>query len=141
MALSLETVGADKHAQYIEGGSMSSRRKRKRERRQADDAGLRGDREKSLPSPPPAPPYSERVRETLCADWTTASRSDLLLFRKAIKEDWPIPFERRRPLMATALSPLSRKDTPFRRVLAIARLALAADLHDLEMEEQAQRKA
>jgi len=68
-------------------------------------------------------------------DWENASRSDLLLIRKAIKEGWPVPPELRRPIMKAALSPLHREDTPARMVFAIARLMIAADRHALEMEE------
>lgn len=109
---------------------MPSRRARKRYRRPGADAGLRGDREKPPPLPPPAA-SARGVRGVLCGEWEAASRSDLLLFRKAIKEDWPVPIERRRPLMEAALSPIGCEDTPVRLLLAIARLAVAADMHDL----------
>jgi hypothetical protein len=117
---------------------MTSRRQRKRYRRLAAEAGLRGDR-----IPHPDAPLGQSPNGgfggSLYGDWATASRSDLLLLRKAIKEGWPVPLERRRPLMEAALSPLSREDTPVRKVLAIARLAVAADRHDLE-EELAEAK-
>jgi len=61
----------------------------------------------------------------------------------AIKRDRPVPPERRRPLVEAALSPLSRKDTPVGRALAVLRLALAADQKNLELEmerAEAQRR-
>src|SRR5262245_16318373 len=116
---------------------MVSRRKRKRYRRQTAPVadGQRGDRT----SPPAEDSGFAGGKGQLRGDWATASRSDLLLFRQAIEEDWPVPAERRRPLMEAVLSPIYREDTPVRLKLAIARLAIAADMHDLKLAE-AQRK-
>jgi hypothetical protein len=75
----------------------------------------------------------------LCFDWANASRSDLLLFRKAIKENWPVPPERRGPLMESAISPFHREDTPRRRKFAVAWLVLTAYQHDVEMQLRAGR--
>jgi hypothetical protein len=70
----------------------------------------------------------------LRGDWENASRSDLLLFRKAIREGWPVPAERRGPLIAAALSPLSRKDTPIRHLLAVCWLAITAHAETLKLK-------
>jgi hypothetical protein len=117
---------------------MPSRRTRKRYRSSSADAGLRGDRTR-----PPTEDFGfpdGGLGGQLCGDWETASRSDLLLVRKAIKEDWPVPLERRRPLMKAVLAPLCRNDKPVRLALAVCKLAIAADLHDLDQLE-AERKA
>jgi hypothetical protein len=74
-------------------------------------------------------------------DWETASRGDLLLFRKAIKEDWPVPPERRRPLLDAALSPISREDSTPRQRTAAGWLALTALKHDIEMETAELRRS
>jgi hypothetical protein len=73
----------------------------------------------------------------LRGDWENASRSDLLLLRKAIKEGWPVPAERRHPLMKAAVSPIFREDTPTRVKLAIVRLVIAADAHNVDLVVQA----
>jgi hypothetical protein len=77
----------------------------------------------------------------LRGDWHRASASDLLLLRKAIKEDWLVPLECRGPLLEAAASPLHREDTPTRMTLAVIRLLLAADRHNLKLEEAECRAA
>src|SRR5262249_40811797 len=62
--------------------NMPSRRRRKRSRRLAEKAALRGDRSR---------PSIRGAGGQLRGDWENLSRGDLLLFRKAIKEDWPVP--------------------------------------------------
>jgi hypothetical protein len=69
----------------------------------------------------------------LCGDWASATRGDLLLLRKAIKEGWPVPPERRGPLLEAAFSALSRQDKPVRLRLAACRLAIAADEHNVKL--------
>jgi hypothetical protein len=114
---------------------MPSRRSRKRDRRLAVNGGLRGDRE----GPPPTQSFScaGGVGGKLRGDWETASRGDLLLLRKAIREGWPVPPERRVRLLEAAVAPIYREDAPRRLVLAIARLALAAHRHNLDLLERA----
>ena len=107
---------------------MPSRRARKRHRRLAASAGLRGDRTRP-------PTGSGGGGGSLCGDWESASPSDLLLLRKAIREGWPVPLERRRPLMEAALSPITRKGTPARLVIALGWLVVAADRANLECEK------
>jgi hypothetical protein len=73
---------------------MASRRKRKRERRRAENPALRGDRETPL----------RRERVALRHDWENPRRSDLHLFRRALRERWAIPPEHCRPLLDAALA-------------------------------------
>jgi hypothetical protein len=75
----------------------------------------------------------------LCKCWETSACGDFLLFGQAIKEDWPVPPKRRRPLMAAEFSPLFRQGTPARLLIALGRLAVAAYSHDLD-QEQAERE-
>jgi hypothetical protein len=111
--------------------NMPSRRRRKRYRRRAEKHGFVHIADN---------PLLGGVGGRLCGDWANASRSDLLLLRKAIKEDWPVPVERRRPLLDAVFAQLSREDISVRLALAIIQVAVAADMHDLELEE-AERKA
>jgi hypothetical protein len=67
-------------------------------------------------------------------EWETASRSDLHLLRKAIRQRWPVPPERRRPLMDAVTSAFYRKDAPVRLTVAIARLVADAPTRALEEE-------
>jgi hypothetical protein len=80
----------------------------------------------------------------VCGDWETASLSDLRLFRKAIKEDWSVPPERREPLLAAALSPLSNNDKPPRQAIALVWLMLTVEKHNQKLDwaelKAAQRK-
>jgi hypothetical protein len=55
----------------------------------------------------------------LRGDWENASPSDLLLFRKAIKEGWPVPPENRHPLIEAALAPVFREDSRARLRLSV----------------------
>jgi hypothetical protein len=63
--------------------------------------------------------------------WTDASLSDLRLLRKAIRQGWPVSEERCGPIMEEVLAPLHEKDTPPRRLLAVAWAALDADKDNL----------
>jgi hypothetical protein len=71
---------------------------------------LCGEREKGCHPPPGDRPREKTAGVKFLGDWANATRGDLVLFRKAIKEDWPVPLERRGPLIEVALSPISRKD-------------------------------
>ena len=61
------------------------------------------------------------------------------MFRKAVKEDWPIPPERCRLLKEAVFAQVSRKKTPLRLAVAIARFVYAVQMHELELRE-AERK-
>jgi hypothetical protein len=111
---------------------MPSRRRRKRCRGPASAAGARGDRPRPQPEKPDSPEPAVGARGLLCGEWETASRSDLLLLCKAMMKRWPIPPERRRPIMDAVTSQIYREDTPVRLTLAIARLVIAAGTRDLE---------
>jgi hypothetical protein len=76
----------------------------------------------------------------LRGDWETASRNDLLLFRQAILEDWPVPPERRGALMHAAVSGALHEGSPVRVRIAAARVALAADEHNRDLLKAAGRK-
>jgi hypothetical protein len=77
----------------------------------------------------------------LCGDWQNASRSDLLLLRKAISKNWPIPAERRRPLMDAVTALLHRNDTPTRLSIAVSWVVLAAHTYNRKLLERARRQA
>lgn len=116
---------------------MSSRRGRKRERRLADasghDASPRGDRPRAVPNS-----LAEGFGGT-CGLWVDASRSDLLLLRKAIKEYWPVLVERRGPIIeeiAQLLFSEQHRENPS-RILVVVRALAAADKHDLDLEMKA----
>src|SRR4051812_39954487 len=102
------------------GPDMPSRRRRKRGRRQAH-AG-RGDR---LPAPVLPGLRRSRVR------WRDATPGELRLLLSAICQDWPVPAERRGPIMAEVLAARDGKDA--RQVLRLARIALAADRSNMGM--------
>jgi hypothetical protein len=118
---------------------MPSRRKRKRKRRQAAKAGQRGDRQRPLTRDLGSP--AEGGWGVLCGDWQSASRSDLRLLRKAINQNWPVPPERRGPLMAAVLSHLHREDRSDRLTLAVCQVAVAAVGRNLKQEATENRVA
>jgi hypothetical protein len=112
---------------------MPSRRKRKRERRlaapgQTGAAARRGDR-----GNPPAP----GGKGGTCGLWADASPSELRLLREAIRRGWPVPQERRGPIMEEVRGPLGDASTPARVALSIARVALAADRANLGLLAEA----
>jgi hypothetical protein len=117
---------------------MPSRRRRKRYRRLAAKAGLRGDRQR--PPTDDLGSLAEGGWGTLCGDWESASLSDLRLLRQAINENWPVPPDRRGPLMAAVLSQLHREDRSDRLTLAVCQVAVAAVRHNLN-QEAAERRA
>jgi hypothetical protein len=85
---------------------MPSRRARKRYRRLAADVGLRGDCKKNS--------FPSTSSITASGGWGAiegglgnASLSDLILLRKAMKENRPVPLEHRRPLLETVVSLLA----------------------------------
>jgi hypothetical protein len=78
----------------------------------------------------------------LRADWLSPSRADLRLVLKAIKENWPVPPERGRPLMANVFSLLTRRNAPARLGLAVCWLGIAAEAHNLGLDRaEGQRRA
>jgi hypothetical protein len=105
---------------------MPSRRKRKRERRRAENPALRGDRETPL----------RRERATLRHDWQNASRSDLHLFRRAIRERWAIPLEHRGPLKDAVVSAFEREGGTVRQSLVACRVVVDLLYYNLELEER-----
>jgi hypothetical protein len=113
--------------------SSRQRRRRKLSDRPAANAEQPGDCQ-SLPADELE--LSRREKGGFLGDWENASRSDLRLLRKAIRENWPVPLERCRPLLEAALSPLFREGIPARLFLAIAWVAHAADIHDLKLRER-----
>jgi hypothetical protein len=140
---------------------MRSRRKRKRYRSLAVNASLRGDRtgpptdfgfprgvggqvceereNKCVPALGGRAGESERGQ--LLGDWKNAIRGELLLLRKAIKEGWPVPFERRHSLMHAALAGALREGKSIRHRVAAAWVVIDADLHDLKLQEAERRAA
>jgi hypothetical protein len=68
----------------------------------------------------------------LLSDWAHATRGDLALLRQAINAGWPVPPPRAAALMEAAFAHFEA-DSPtksHRRVIALARVALAADHSD-----------
>jgi hypothetical protein len=113
---------------------MPSRRKRKRERRLAASesrlqAGQRGDREATCQGGKGDP----------AGLWTDASRSDLVLLRHAIREGWPVPEERRRPILDEVF-PLLHSQNP-RVAIGVTRVFLDADRANLRTETYVLRTA
>ncbi len=113
---------------------MPSRRKRKRCRRLAPDARLRGDRQTNS-SPSTSAVLATGVGGQLRGDWKNASLSDLILLRKAIKENWPVPLENRRPLIEAVASILRLEDGSYRRAASACQVILAAEEHNQKLHE------
>jgi len=67
------------------------------------------------------------------SDWGSASLSDLILLRKAIKENWPVPSERRRPLLEAVFSNLNSENA--RLVISACQVALTAEEHNQKLDE------
>ncbi len=114
---------------------MPSRRVRKRERRLAANAGLRGDRQKS----------STRVSAVggeggFRSDWRYASLSDLILLRRAVKEEWPIPLERRRPLMQAILSIIRSEESTERLLISVCQIVVNAEEINRKLDELARAR-
>jgi hypothetical protein len=93
---------------------------------------------KTLASPPGGQASLQEVRRPLRGDWENASRSDLRLLRRAIREGWDVPLENRKPLMEAVLSLLGNNS---RRDLTICQLAIEAHMGDVGAEEEARRLA
>jgi hypothetical protein len=92
---------------------MPSRRRRKRDRRQAE-AG-RGDRLGAPKSPGSG---------GLCGLWRDAPPRELRLLLSAIRQGWPVPVERRGPILDEILEGLDQADP--RRAALLGRIAIAA---------------
>ena len=101
----------------------ASRRKRKRYRRQALKGPLRGDRPKS-------PVTGSGGVSGL---WADATRGELRLLRHAIREDWPVPDERRPTIIDEVSQILQSGD--IRRALAVVWVFLEADRQNLPPEQ------
>jgi hypothetical protein len=99
---------------------MSARRKRQRERRRQPDTS----------------PASGQDRPGL---WSDASLADLRLLRRAIREGWPVP-EERRPGIIAEVSPLIGAEQA-RVAIAAAWVFLEADHANLREAARAQRCA
>ncbi len=83
---------------------MSSRRKRKRERRIAEATA-------NLLNPQ--------------GGWGESTKADLLLIRQAIREDWPVPDDVRRAIIEELFQEVDTDCSDVRRFLAIVRVFLA----------------
>jgi hypothetical protein len=93
----------------------------------------------NLASPPRVEAPLQGVRGLLRGDWLNASRSDLRLLRRAIREGWDVPGENRRPILDVVLAQLGKKD--WRRNLTICQIAIEADMADDRAEEAARLAA
>ena len=103
---------------------MESRRKRKRKRQRLlapaigrVSVGERGDR-----------------TAFLLGGWGEASRSDLILLSRAIRNGWPVPVERRRPILEEIANILGKSDE--RLELGVVRVFIAAKDNNIEIEHQ-----
>ena len=86
---------------------MSSRRKRKRERRTAE---------------------ATAKAPGTCAGWgqdTPTTNADLLLIRQAIREDWPVPEDVRRAIIEELFQEVDTDSSDVLRFVAIVRVILA----------------
>jgi hypothetical protein len=98
---------------------VPSRRRRKRHRRQAQ-AG-RGDRLGAPESPGP---------EGSCGLWRGAPPRELRLLLSAIRQGWPVPFDRRGPILDEIFDGLDEADG--RRVALVGRIVITAAQASLE---------
>jgi hypothetical protein len=71
-----------------------------------------------------------------CAAGFSDPRRPILL-RQAIREGWPVPFERRAPIVAKTFRGFS-DDSPARQASALGRLATAAELQTLALGREAE---
>ena len=115
---------------------MAFRGRRKRERRPAADAqadtgaGHQGER---------AEPNHGGAWGAAAGLWADASRSDLLLLRRAIREGWLVPAERRGPILEEVCSRFEDNNATTRLSLAIARVVLDASNYNLDVIRGATR--
>ena len=131
----LKDAGLGRHGRYAKMNatherSGRSRRKRKRERRLAAKAECRGDR--------PEAPSGETgwgVGGRFPGICDEASRSDLLLLRRAIREDWPVSPDRRLQILDEVLSPLKLHELTDREKLARAWVAIDVRKKELRVLE------
>jgi hypothetical protein len=65
--------------------------------------------------------------------WPDATRGDLLFLRKAIKEGWPVPVERRPGILDEVCSLFSSADA--RRTIGAVRVFLDADRVNLAIKK------
>jgi hypothetical protein len=117
---------------------MTSRRERKRERRRAAEAELRGDRTKT---PTEDFGFPSGGGGLLRGDWENADRRDLAQLRAALKEGRDIPLERLRAIIKALMVQLKRPDTPVGLRLAIARLVLDTYRRDRKRAEAKEKAA
>jgi len=94
---------------------MTSRRKRKRERRKTEATAQR-------PETPGG--WGQGLRNTLC---------DLVLLRRAINEDWPVPCDVRRAIVGELECDIESPDV--RRRLSAARSFLAMEGANIRAEK------
>jgi hypothetical protein len=69
--------------------------------------------------------------------WSSASRSDLRLLRRAIRQDWPVPEERRQSLLDEVFPLIHRGDT--RLAIAVAWVLVEAEAANMRAERELQR--
>ena len=116
---------------------MGSRRKRKRYRRftraQGIEASRRGDRPETR-APAPDCPSLTGGWGAAAELWSDVSRGDLVLLRHAVQENWPIPVERRPPIIEALENMIGNTDA--RRTIGIVRVFLAMDRANLEAERE-----
>lgn len=77
----------------------------------------------------PENPNSPRGQGAVLGLWSDASRRDLLLFRQAIRKGWPVPPERKHPIIEELAPQIETADT--RLLFALTRAFLAASGADL----------
>jgi hypothetical protein len=88
----------------------------------------------SVPSTDDSSFFAGGIGGQLRGDWENASLGDLILLRKAIKENWPVPPERCRPLIEAVLSQLHSEDD--RLTISLCQVVLTADKHSRILDER-----
>jgi hypothetical protein len=111
-----------------------ARRRRGRDPEQIDWTTLRGSAAKILETLGDQGTASE-----LFARWASASLSDLVMLRKAIRESWPVPNDVRGALAAAVMSKMRSEPRYEKMTTAVARTFLAMEQANIAAESAARQ--
>jgi hypothetical protein len=112
---------------------MAARKKRKRYRDMSTKALSGGDRSASPTNSGGSGGSLPKSPHPISGLWCDPSTSELRLLRKAINADWPVPEERRRPIIEEIFPAI---DGPPRLALAVTRVVIAAEAANLRFQKQ-----